>query len=552
VSRRFRALLPLALLIVWLAPAGGAVASPTQESWFMDDDELARDSDQEVEATMAMLSSLGVDRVRVSVFWNAVAPDPKSHARPAFGTGGATDPAGYPPAGWDRYDRVVLATQRYGLAVHFTVTGPGPVWASSNPDRDQPMLEPSPTDFRDFVTAVGRRYSGSYSDEQPQPTPDPGGLPILPPAERPPPPPPGAPLPRVSSWSIWNEPNQAGWLRPQWAAGRLPVSPRLYRGLQDAGYEGLGRSGHASDTYLLAETAPRGGGRATPVTPMRPLIFVRELYCVDRRLRPFRGRAAAARGCPTGRAGRARFPSDHPGLFKAMGYAHHPYALELPPQVRDRARDQVTLATLDRLTRTLDGIFRRYRRRERLPIWLTEYGYQTNPPDNVIGVSWKRQADYLGRAENISYRNRRVRSLTQFLLIDDAPNTSVPPSSSRYWGSTFQSGLVTREGKRKDAFFSYQRSFDITPRLTRRGGRLRVFGQLRPARNGSAVTITVEFRRRGSRGFKPVRTVTTRSQRNYLVAHVRARSSGWWRLSFSNPAGGAPLTSTELYVGARG
>jgi hypothetical protein len=36
------------------------------------------------------------------------------------------------------------------------------------------------------------------------------------------------------------------------------------------------------------------------------------------------------------------------------------------------------------------------------------------------------------------------------------------------------------------------------------------------------------------------------------VAHVRARSSGWWRLSFSNPAGGAPLTSTELYVGARG
>jgi hypothetical protein len=36
------------------------------------------------------------------------------------------------------------------------------------------------------------------------------------------------------------------------------------------------------------------------------------------------------------------------------------------------------------------------------------------------------------------------------------------------------------------------------------------------------------------------------------VAHVRAAtSSGWWRLSFRNPAGGAPLTSTELYVGVR-
>jgi hypothetical protein len=85
----------------------------------------------------------------------------------------------------------------------------------------------------------------------------------------------------------------------------------------------------------------------------------------------------------------------------------------------------------------------------------------------------------------------------------------------------------------------------------RRRGRLRVFGQLRPAANGSTVSATVEFRRRGSRAFTQVRTVTTRSLRNYLVAHVRARSSGWWRLSFRNPAGGAPLTSIELYVGVR-
>jgi hypothetical protein len=359
-------------------------------------------------------------------------------------------------------------------------------------------------------------------------------------------------LPRVSSWSAWNEPNQAGWLRPQWGPKRLPVSPRLYRGLQDAAYTALGRSGHGSDTYLLGETAPRGGGRATRVTPMRPLIFIRDLYCVDRRLRRYSGRRAAARGCPTDRAGRARFVSDHPGLFQATGWAHHPYALEVPPQVRDRARDQVTLSTLGRLSRTLDGIFRRYGRRERLPFWLTEYGYQTNPPDNVIGVSWKRQADYLGRAENISQRNRRVRALTQFLLIDDAPKTEFPRSSPKFWGSTFQSGLVTREGRRKDAFTSYQRSFDITPRLSRRGGRLRVFGQLRPAANGTALTATVEFRRRGSRSFKAVRTVTTRSPRNYLVAHVRARGSGFWRLAWRDPAGGAPLRSIELYVGIKG
>jgi hypothetical protein len=550
VSRR--ALAPLLAALIALASAGTASAAPGQESWFMDDNELARGSNQEVQATMAVLASLGVDRVRVSMFWNAVAPDPKGHARPAFGAGGEADPAAYPPGSWDRYDRIVLAARQFGLALHFSLTGPGPIWASSQPNRDQPMLEPNTADFRDFVTAVGRRYSGNYADEQPQPAPPPdsGGGGIMPEPESPPPPPPPPPvaLPRVDSWSTWNEPNQAGWLRPQFGARKLPVSPRLYRGLQDAAYDGLARSGHGGDTYLLGETAPRGGSRATPVTPMRPLVFIRELYCVNRRLRSYKGRAASARGCPTDRAGRARFAGDHPGLFKASGWAHHPYALEVPPQVRDHARDQVTLATLDRLARTLDGTFRRYGKRRRLPFWLSEYGYQTNPPDTFIGVSWRKQADYLGRAENITQRNGRVRALAQFLLVDDAPNAKVPRSSVKYWGSTFQSGLITREGKRKDAFFSYQRSFDITPRLARRGARLRIFGQLRPAARDAALTGSIEFRRRGTRGFKKVGSFHTRSQRNSFVARVRTRASGWWRLSWSNPAGGAPLRSIELYV----
>ena len=44
-------------------------------------------------------------------------------------------------------------------------------------------------------------------------------------------------LPRVSSWSIWNEPNQPGWLAPQWRRVGdtwVPNSPRLYRQLVSA------------------------------------------------------------------------------------------------------------------------------------------------------------------------------------------------------------------------------------------------------------------------------------------------------------------------------
>jgi len=536
-------------LMAMLAHAAGAMASPTQESMLMDDDELVFGSAERTEATMSTLRSLGVDRIRVSVLWRAVAPQPGDRSRPAFGPGGPSDPAAYPAGAWDRYDRVALAARRHGIELHFSITGPGPVWASSDPARGEGMYDPRPSEFRDFVTAVGRRYSGTYADPAEQPAPPSGGLPIF----RPPPPPPQPEqpvLPRVSFWSIWNEPNQPGWLRPQ-TVGGVPASPRVYRGLQDAGWEGLGRSGHGGDTTLLAETAPRGSSRPGPEKPMRPLVFIRDLYCVDRRLRPYTGGRAAARGCPTDRAGRLRFVSDHPGLFASSGFAHHPYALEVAPSRPDPARDNVTLAVLSRLTRTLDRIFRRYGQRRRLPIWLTEYGYQTDPPDPIIGVSWRQQAAYLNEAEEIAYRNPRVRGLTQFLLVDDGPNPNVGPSDPRYWGSTFQSGLVTGEGEQKPSFLAYQRTINVSPRAVRPGRRLRVFGQLRPAPNGAPLAARIQFRRAGG-GWTTLRSVRTQNTRNYLVAHVRASSSGYVRLAWTNPSGGRPLATRAVSVRVAG
>ena len=495
----------------------------------MDDTRLVYGTDAQVEQTLDVLRSLGVDRVRVSVFWRLLAPRPDDTTRPSFD---ATDPSAYGASAWDRYDRVVVGALRRGIAPYLTITGPGPLWASGDPSRGERMWDPNPADFGAFVTAVGRRYSGSWQDERPETPPPPSGLPLPLPrrssaaaAAGP------GVLPRVGFWSAWNEPDQPGWLRPQ-TQGRLPVSPRLYRQLQDAAYSGLRASGHGGDTYVLAETAPRGSSRLKETAPMRPLLFIRELYCLNRKLRTYRGRKAAVRGCPTTAAGRRRFPSDHPGLFRATGWAHHPYAFEVAPHVKDRNRDQVTISTLYRLTRTLDRILRRYRVRRRLPLWLTEYGYQTNPPDPFLGVSWARQAAYLNEAEEIAYRNRRVRSVSQFLLLDDGPNTTVPPDDFRYWGSTFQTGLITREGDLKPAYTTWQRTFNMRPRRVRRGRRLRAFGQLRPAANAAHLRAELQFRRRGSSTWRLVRRLSTRSLRNYVVAHVRARASGSWRLAW--------------------
>jgi hypothetical protein len=534
-----------AALLASLVLTQGAVASPSQESVFMDDARLVYGTDAQVEQTLDVLRSIGVDRVRVSVFWRLLAPQPDATTRPSFD---ATDPGAYSPAAWDRYDRIVVGALRRGMAPYLTLTGPGPLWASSDPSRGERMWDPSASDFRAFVTAIGRRYSGDWQDERPESPPPPGGLPLpLPLGSPPPPPPPPTMLPRVSFWSAWNEPGQPGWLRPQ-AQGRVPASPRIYRGLQDAAYSGLRASGHGGDTYLLGETAPRGSSRLRETSPMRPLLFVRELYCLNRKLRTYRGRKAAARGCPTSAAGRSRFASDHPGLFRATGWAHHPYAFEVAPRVRDRNRDQVTISTLPRLTRTLDRALRRYGVRRRLPLWLTEYGYQTDPPDPFLGVSWARQASYLNQAEDIAYRNRRVRSIAQFLLIDDGPDARFAPDDPRYWGSTFQTGLITHDGQHKPSFTAWQRTLAVSPGRVRRGRRLRFLGQLRPAASGASLRAELQFKRRGSRSWQVARRLSTHSTRNYLLAHARARSSGSWRLAWSDPAGAGTLYSRASYV----
>jgi hypothetical protein len=529
VRARRRALVAvIATAAALAAPASNAAASPSQESMFQDDNLLVSGSDSQVEATMATLRSLGVDRIRVSVFWRFVAPSPTSASRPSFGGRSASDPAAYGAGAWNRYDRIVQAARRYGIGLLFTVTGPSPRWATGDKSEPRGLVDPSAPEFGQFVTAVGRRYSGSYSDEQPQPAAEPGGLPILAPPSQPAAAPQSPVLPRVTMWSVWNEPQQPGWLRPQVSGGR-PASPQIYRRLLDSAWNGLHASGHGGDNILIGELAPRGTRRLT-AGPMTPLRFLRELYCVNSRFRPIRGGEASARGCPADAAGSARFRSQHPALFDAPGFAQHPYALEVAPSKVDRIRDQVTISSLGRLTRTLDRAQRRYGSFRHMPIWLTEYGYQTDPPDpTIVGQPWSRQAAYINEADHIAYRNRRVRSVAQFLLVDDGPNREVAPSNIRYWGSTFQSGLITGGGRRKPSYFSYQRSIDAYPKRVRRGRAVRVYGQLRPAANGSLIRGSLQFRRTGSRRWRTVKRVRSSSLRNVVRPRVRVRKSGRFR-----------------------
>ena len=78
-------------------------------------------------------------------------------------------------------------------------------------------------------------------------------------------------------------------------------------------------------------------------------------------------------------------------------------------------------------------------------LWITEYGYQTSPPDRTFGVTYAKQAAYLKQAVGIARKNPRIDMLVWFLLRDE----------SRIDG--WQSGLMTIGGKKKPAFTAFQR-----------------------------------------------------------------------------------------------
>lgn len=492
----------------------------------MDDPRLVYGTDAQVDEALATIAGLGVDRVRVSVFWKLVAPRPEAKGRPDFD---AANPAAYPPGSWRHYDRLAAGAERHGLDLLLSLTGPPPLWATGTPERAsiEETYFPSPSEYGLFVRAVARRYGGDYPGPE------------------------GRPLPRVGAWSLWNEPNHPGWLTPQWLGRRRPwpVAPHHYRAMARSGWDSLQHTGHGADLVLIGETAPRGWRGHKIISAIRPLEFARELYCLDERLSPFTGGAARSRGCPASGGERRAFVDDNPALFQATGWAHHAYGFRgRPADAPVSHRDDAQLAELPALARTLDRSIARYGQTHRLHLWITEYGYETNPPDPFGGVSWSRQAAYINEAAYLAYRNPRVASMAQFLLYDDVPWAHFPAGDRRHW-ATFQTGLITAGGERKPSFDAYALPIHAAPSRLAPGGRVRVFGQMRGTPGARA---RVEFSGAGSASAATVARVSANG-RGFLEVSLRPRRSGRYRIVWADPRTGLERSTrpVRVRVGAR-
>lgn len=443
----------LIALLVLAGPATPAHAAKDQVMTF----EAPRDllDPAKRPGALADMESLGVKAVRIVMFWSKVAPSPSSSRKPDFDT---TNPDAY---AWGEYDAALQAARERGWKVLLTVSGPVPKWATDK--RKDNLTRPDPAEFAQFMEAVGRKY---------------GDL--------------------VWQWSIWNEPNQPQFLKPQYVNGK-PESPRLYRALYKGALKGLAAAG-STKPVLIGETSPTGTRKV-----VAPLVFLRETLCLNS-------------------AGTKKRKSC--GRLDTDGYAHHAYTRRTGPYYVPGNRNDVTISVLPRLVSALDKAAKAGAIPSRLKLYLTEFGIQSTP-DPLYGVPFQQQAEYRTLSERIAYYNGRVASFSQYLLTDDDPRPGTS-SIARYSG--FESGLRTAAGKNKPAFDGFRLA--LAAKGT--GARTTLWGLVRPA--GGRTTAEVWYRNSARGSFKKLTTVTT-DARGYFTKRVSHPDGRQFRLVWTAPDG---------------
>ena len=463
-------------------------------------------------ATLDAMRTLGADTVRVFMPWGflgalgAVAPDANA-PRPPAGFNGS-DPAAYPSANWAIWDTIVRDAQARGMTVDLTLGPPPPLWARGPGDPGHP---PHPqwrlnvSAFGQWVHAVTTRYSGHYRDPR-------SGI---------------GPLPRVDMWAIWNEPNFGPMVAPQTTPQGVDVSPVTYRRMVDVAYSALRATGHAADTILIGELAPYGhalGPAPGRFGYMVPLRFLRSLYCVGPGLRPLTGVAAAQIDCPSGGAG---FRAAHPGLFDASALSLHPYAQGPPSASAPGQPDYANLPAVPHVEATIDSIFRVYGSSRQIPLFSTEFGVHTNPPETVFGTVSPQQATiYMNQAEYLSWRDPRLRSYGQYLLADGPRGV-------------FATGLEFNNGQPKPGYGAYQMPLFLPVTQVRPDESLEVWGGARPARYAGASSRQVElqFRPAGAAAFRALRAVMRSPGSPYFDLLQRFTGAGSVRTAWRAPGG---------------
>jgi hypothetical protein len=342
----------------------------------------------------ATLKTLNAQVLRVNLYWGGT--------KWAVANSKPTDPTdpGDPAYNWSLYDRLVKYAALNNIKVVFSILFT-PAWANGGQARTV-----APTNFanlQDFAYAAAERYSGLWTPPTWQRDPTLGIV--------------ATPLPKVSMWTAWNEPNNPDWLTPQYkrvgGAWRIE-SAYQYARICNAVYSGIHSPNLGplpGEQVACGVTGPKGndapGTKRASVDPMSFLIAAHKF-----------------------------------GMKNFDVYAHHPYAdagkegpSYVPPGKPVR---RIQLGNINVLLKEITALYGPKH------LWITEYGYQTNPPDTTIfGVSWAKQAADMKQAYAIARANPRIDMMLWFLVRDE-PDIG-----------GWQSGLETVAGKHKPSWNTF-------------------------------------------------------------------------------------------------
>jgi hypothetical protein len=382
LSRRI-ALLTAAFAATVLLCVPAASASRYIQHGIFDDAQIHYGNPDEV---FPVLKQLRTKLIRINLVWGGVNGVAKRRpARPA----NPADPA----YDWSSYDRTVNYAQQYGMRVVFSIIGTPP-WANAAAGVNR--APKNMRDLQNFAVAAAVRYSGKFT------APD------------------GRVLPPVRHWVAWNEPNNPIFLRPQFriVRGKPVIQSAIdYAKICNAIVKGIRTTSIGANKVACGVTGPRGNNNPSSLrASTSPIAFLRAM------------KKAGATG------------------FDA--YAHHPYygkrqetpATPPPPGIHGNAPTAVTLGNINVLVKELTRLYGNKR------IWITEYGYQTNPPDRLFGVTYVQQSRYLKQAYAIARKHPRIDMFLWFLLRDE-----VRPAAAGW-----ESGLIAASGKRKPAFGAFR------------------------------------------------------------------------------------------------
>ncbi len=474
-----------AALIAWtalLAAAAPAAAAPHLVG--IEDERILLHEPDQAPGVVAEWAAAGIDVVRIHARWGDIAPN------------GRRRPGGFRPTDhrdrryhWRELDRGIALVRAAGMQVMLTVTGPGPLWSSRSPKRRNPRHKPNAAAFGDFARAAATRYAD-----------------------------------QVDYYLVYNEPNIPGWLDPQLECRRgrgcERVAPHLYRQLLQAAYPAI-KAADPTGQVLMGELAPIGRKSRSPAqTIIPPLTFYRTMACLDERYKPMPRKGHCANFRPV----------------RADGVGHHPHGVDAAPDEPSADPRWAKIADLPRLLGALDRITDTGRfiapDETGFDLHLTEFGYQTSPPDHAIGITLEEHARFLQQAAYIAWKTPRVRSLVHYQWLDE-PVRFRSPGQLAYAG--WQSGLHFVNGRPKPVMESFLSPFVVDED--------RFWGQVRP---GGAYRVTIL--RRGADGqFAPVGEAVT-DDRGFFTHTLTTDPDDEYRFTWEVPAAPAAERSSSRAV----